>query len=634
MDEQITIAAENEQQLKNEMLFTLSQRVSGTLTTIVTGNEKQQKELQSFLKEHLKEYQFYNLDLTPHSYTSLHKALTELLPAHIQKAGPAEWLINITGLENNVYKSENGKIEFSSLLPQLNFERELLFNQPHILALWISKSFDNELRKKAPDLMHWLSKRFVFAGENMSLAMAEEVLDKGLVNQQGRIPKRTERIIELEAAWERLCMDDADKERLIKDKINILILLGKEYREAFDFIESVDALKKALSLSEKIELKNSGEIAYNLGKTYLQFNKFNEALLYFQQSLKLEQERRYENSFGAIYHVIGMVYEEQRKWPEALDNYQKAIDWYTKTGNEFTLGSTYHHIGRVHEKQRKWPEALDNYKKAIDWNTKTGNEFELGGTYHQIGMVHEEQWKWHEALDNYQKAIDWKTKTENEFALGGTYHQIGMVYEEQRKWPEALDNYKKAIDWNTKTGNEFGLGNTYHNKGMVYEKQRKWPEALDNYQKAIDWDTITGNEFGLGGTYLQLGRVYEEQRKWPEALDNYQKAIDLNTKTENEFELGVTYHQIGSFYAGQSKWIEALENYQKAIDWDIKTGNEFELGGTYHLIGRVYEEQGEFEKAKEFYLLAKANQEKFDLPYFETINESIKRIDQKINSAN
>ncbi len=509
-----------EQQLRNEMLFTLSDRDTGTVALVVTGNERQRKELIFFLKEHLSEYKFFDVDLTPHNYTSLHRALTELLPQEIQAATATEWLINITGLENALYRTPDGNIEFS-IVDQLNFERELLFKQPQILMLWISKSFYVTLRKNAPDLMHWLSKRFIFNVETMSPEIAEEAFEKGAIKQQGNITKRTDRISELNSIFERLCLDHDDKLRLIKDKINILLLLGKEYREAFDFEHSEEALLKALSLNNKLNWNEKGDIAFELGNTYLQFNKLDKALIFYNLSLTENLSQKKENNVGTNYHKLGIVYAEKRNWALALENYQKAIEWKTKTGNDFELGDTYHQVGMVFEEQRNWPLALENYQKAIKWKTKTGDDLELGGTYHQVGMVYAEQRNWPLALQHYQKAIEWSTKTGNEFELGGTYHQVGMVYEEQRNWPLALQHYQKAIDWNTKTGNEFQLGGTCHHVGIVYAEQRNWPLALKHYQKAIEWNTKTGNVFQLGRTYHQIGRVYEEQSAFKQAKEYY-----------------------------------------------------------------------------------------------------------------
>lgn len=376
--------------MRNELLFTLSERTTGTVALIITGNEGQKTGLYRFLKEHLSEYGFYDLDLTAVHYTSLYKALEEQLPTEIKTAKPVGWLVNVRGLENSLYKSEDGRIEYSSLVAQLNFERELLFRQPYILVLWISKSFYAELRKKAPDLMHWISKRFVFDSEVLGPEAAEEIIKKGEVRLRGKTPQRSGRISELEQTWEKLCLDHTDKERLVKDKINLLLVLGKEYRKAFDFEKSEEALQKAMALSKRIHSGEEGNIAFELGNLYLSVYRLDKALAAYLDSLHWDAERENLSFLSANYHQIGRVYEERREWKAALENYQKAIEWKERSGNEFEIGGSYHQIGMVYAGQREWKTALKNYQKAIEWNERSGNEVAIGSSYHQIGRVYEE----------------------------------------------------------------------------------------------------------------------------------------------------------------------------------------------------------------------------------------------------
>lgn len=522
-----TINSDKDKQLRNEMLFTLSERDSGTLATIVTENKKQQKELYQFLKDHLNEYKFYDLDLTSHHYTSLYKALQELLPVHVLHSSPVEYFVNVTGLENSVYKTKDGRIEYSDLIAQLNFERELLFGQPYIIVLWISTGFDKELQKKAPDLMHWLSKRFVFEAEPERLEVAEEAIRYGTIKKQGKIQERIERISHLQETWEKLSLHHEDQERIIKDKIQLLLLLGKEYRASFDFIAAEDALKRALVLNDRIEAGSEAELFFELATLYLEFSRFKPAQEY----------------------------------------YKKALEYYERTGNEYAFGNTYHQLGRAYQAQRQWKESLENYRKALECYEKTGNEYELGGTYHQLGMIYEDQHQWKESLENYSKALECKERTGNEYALGSTYHQLGMVYQLQRQWKESLENYNKALEWKKKTGNEYALGSTYHQLGMVYEEQREWKKSLENYRKALEWKERTGNEYTMGNTYHQLGKIHQEQREWKESLENYNKALECDERTGNEYAVGNTYHQLGRMYEEQEDFINAKVNFETAIKY-------------------------------------------------------------------
>jgi tetratricopeptide (TPR) repeat protein len=501
--------SEQEKQTRNEMLFTRSDRDRGTLAMAITPNAWKRKEIYRFLKEHLDEYSFFDLDLTSHTYTSLNRALQELLPKSILESEPVQYLVNITGLESSLYKTEDGKIEFSSLVAQLNFERELIFNQPYIILLWISEGFDKELQKKAPDLMHWMSKRFVFEENGPDgMEVAEAAIEYGTVRKKGKIPERLDRIRQLEETWEKLCLHNVDKARLIKDKINLLRLLGKEYAAAFEFQKAEEAFQKALALNAKIKADLDGELLFEIGDFYYDFNRFELALKYFQKSL--EWAKKYGRpDIGNVYHMIGMVYQHQRQMKKALQSYRQALEWSEKENSGYYFGSTYHQIGMVYEKQRKWEDSLRYFRLALDWKEKTGNDYELGSTYHQIGRVYEEQRKWDEALRYYQLALDSNKKVGNEYALGGAYHQMGMVYEEQQMWEESLKYYQLALETYKEAGNEYGLGGTYQQVGRVEEKLGEYGSALAYFEKAVE-NALQYNHPELALAQRSLDRIRQK----------------------------------------------------------------------------------------------------------------------------
>jgi tetratricopeptide (TPR) repeat protein len=535
MAEQADEISEQEKQTRNEMLFTLSERDRGTLAMAITPNEWKRKEVYHFLKEHLKEYSFVDLDLTSHTYTSLYRALQELLPQLVLQSQPVQYVVSVIGLESSLYKTDDGRIEFSSLVAQLNFERELIFNQPYIILLWISEGFDKELQKKAPDLMHWMSKRFVFEETGSDgMEVAEAAIEYGAVRKKGKIPERLERIRQLEETWENLCLYNEDRERLIRDKINLLRLLGKEYAAAFDLSKAEEAFRKAIMLNKKTSVGSDGFLLYELGNIYAQFNRYDLALEYFLPALEYAEKYRVPDPAN-VYHMLGVVYDGLRNWKEALKSYQKSLDAYKKNDNADNIGQLYHQIGYTYQQQKNWVESLKNYRQSLEWKIKTGNEQAIGSTYHQLGRVYEEQGKWEEALANYQRALEWNRKTGNEYELGGNYHGIGMVYEKQGKWDDALKNYQEALEWRIKTGNEYEVGSGYHQIGQVYGQQGKWDESLKNYCLALEWKLKTGNEYKAGITYLGIGHVEEVKGDLLTASEFYQKAVDNQRQYDKSY---------------------------------------------------------------------------------------------------
>ncbi len=302
-----------------------------------------------------------------------------------------------------------------------------------------------------------------------------------------KLPIREEYIKSLKDKLEHLPLNDTDKGRAMRERLNLYSLLADEYAKYFDFENAKKYYENAIGISEKLKVTGYqfNKLLFDYATLNLDYRKLDKALeLYNQVFAKFFLENDWGH-LGNTYHQIGRVYGEQSDWEKALENYQKAIEWNEKTGQEHHLGNTYHQIGSVYEEQRNWKKALANYQKAIELNENARQEHELGATYHHIGMVYEQQRNWEKALENCQKSIQWNEKTGQEHKLGGTYHQIGRVYQEQKKWDKALENYQNAIEWMRKTGQNHQLLRPFHQLGVVYVKQENYRLALENFEKAL-----------------------------------------------------------------------------------------------------------------------------------------------------
>ncbi|MBT9544766.1 MAG: tetratricopeptide repeat protein [Candidatus Sericytochromatia bacterium] len=521
-----------------QLCFALEGRTEGTLVLIACDSQTTRSRIFQYLQDQFPSQPVYELDLSGEQVESLNRSLRQNLPEQVLSATDPPYLVHVSGLEDSLFISEGGKIQVSTLVAQLNFERETLFRDfPFTTIIWTDPHFLDVLKRQAPDLWSWLV--YVYEFESETPAVSESVQPQAYPELvPGLTPERQARIANLESKYAQLNLKEA-KERVLREKLNLQKLLGREYAEVHDYEKSIKAYRIAQSLLE--QLKDDGsellEVFFNLGTSHLQSRNYEEALEAYQASLN--QQKKLNNSFnyGATYHQLGWVYEGQYKWDDAIHHYQLAIEWMKKTNNESKIGSSYHQIGIVYQLQGKWNQAVQHYLLAIEWMKKTNTEIQIGGTYHQIGMVYEEQDKWDDAIQFYETALKWKIQARDEYRMGDSYHQLGNVFLKQNKYPEAIQHYELAINWYHKTFNQFQLGGTYHQLGLAYQKEHNWDKAIQNYQFALTWYQTVHHEFDLYKSYWSLAEIYLTKAQLEQAhqycllaLANIQKWPPPNAK--------------------------------------------------------------------------------------------------------
>lgn len=471
--------------LLNEIQFTLQDRKEPTIVMMSVEDYDLQKRLLEKLKEKLPKYQFYDIDLTPFQVESLQQTLQKELPPYIVDSERITYCVNVFGLENSRLTSENGQIIDSGLIAQLNFEREVIFRKPnYITILWGDHDFFLQIQRQAPDLWSWVTNFFVFKQD-------EEYHEKALSPEPSptpaKLPIREEYIQSLTNKLDHLSVNDPDKGRVMRERLNLYSLLADEYAKYFDYNNAKRYYDNAIGLSEKLNIKDwsLNKLFFDYGTLHFNFRKYELSLMMYEKALKKMIDQDEAINIGATYHQIGTVFSEINNFPLALLNYDEAIKWKTRNKQFDLLGNTYHQIGTILEKSGNWIKALENYQKALEWKLKSKRNDLLGATYQHIGRVYQAQGKYVEALVNYQISIEMKKQTGMFHELGFTYFQIGSLHIQQSNWIKALENYKNAIYWDEKTGQNQGIWSVYNKIGLVYEKQKKWKEALENYGNAL-----------------------------------------------------------------------------------------------------------------------------------------------------
>ncbi|MDZ7898756.1 MAG: tetratricopeptide repeat protein [Arcicella sp.] len=471
--------------LLDEIQFTLQDRKEPTIVMMSVEDYDLQKRLLERLKEKLPKYQFYDIDLTPFQVESLQQTLQKKTPQHILNSERITYCVNVFGLENSRLTSENGQIIDSGLIAQLNFEREVIFRKPnYITILWGDHDFFLQIQRQAPDLWSWITNFFVFKQDEK---YQEKALSLEPEPIPAKLPIREEYINGLLNKLDHLPLNDPDKGRAMRERLNLYSLLADEYAKYFDYENAKKYYENAIGLSEKLNIRgyDLNKLIFDYGSLHLNFRRYDLSLMMYEKALKKMIEQNEAVNIGATYHQIGTVYSEINNFPLALLNYDEAIEWKTRNKQFERLGNTYHQIGTILERFGDWTKALENYQKALEWKLKSKRNDLLGATYQHIGRVYQAQGKYVEALVNYQVSIEMKKQTGMFHELGFTYFQIGSLYTEQSNWIKALENYENVIYWNEKTGQNQGTWSAYDKVGLVYEIQKKWSQALDNYQKAL-----------------------------------------------------------------------------------------------------------------------------------------------------
>ncbi|MEW5843527.1 MAG: tetratricopeptide repeat protein [Bacteroidota bacterium] len=210
------------------------------------------------------------------------------------------------------------------------------------------------------------------------------------------------------------------------------------------FVKGFDYLYKGLKAAEMSgNKKRIAVLSGNLGNAYSSIGRYDDALNFYQTSLKLCNEINDKPNIAIWYDNIGLVYTAKKQYKEALSYYWKANKLYREVNNTINyywnfayLGDTYLNLGNYSEAEKYLNFGLEGSKKYNHLLGIVENSVNLGKLYYA-------QKKYDEALKILKEIGPKVIKINNLTFLTSIYQILSEIY-------SVKGNYKYAYNYSLK----------------------------------------------------------------------------------------------------------------------------------------------------------------------------------------
>ena len=349
--------------------------------------------------------------------------------------------------------------------------------------------------------------------------------------------------LQFQSVYEHLIKKISNNDTDIQLKLEFI---EKIATHSWKYLNQASTAKKFLSsefmkqLLVSVETQTNASIATslnNIGLVYKNKGEFDEALMYYQKSLKIRccvfnvDESKVETQGNAdiaqSLNNIGVVYYNKGEFDEALVYYQKAL------------------------KIRCRVFSVDESQIEIQANAS------IAQSLNNIGSVYYYKGNYDEALVYYYKSFkircrvfdvdETKVETQGNAAIATSLNNIGNVYDSKGEFDKVLVYYHKALkircrvfgvdESHLETQGNADIAQSLNNIGLVYNSKGDYDKALMYYYKSLkilfrvfDIDEskidIQGN-VDIAESLYNIANVYYNKSKLDEALVYYHKTLKI-----------------------------------------------------------------------------------------------------------
>lgn len=354
--------------------------------------------------------------------------------------------------------------------------------------------------------------------------------------------------------------------------------LGKGYLQAERYEEAIAASRRGLELDADIALAH-----YNIGTSYMSLKRYEEAVASFQAALELQP------GMMEALNNLANVYQHQGRYEAAIEMFREALlqsDWsqlHHNLGVVFLSAelpdSSVAHFQKAYDADRSDRETMVGLVRAMikaerlqsaqrllnrELHKTPGNEelLRLLGSA-QMGLGHDR-----EAL---------KTFLRGGMSVADAHLRIGSTARERHDWRRAREQYAAGLQQAPEDARLLdGLG-------TVSVAENDWQSALELFRQAAQKDPA------LASSFRNIGLVNLHHGRLTEARAALERARDLDDSD------GKTWELLARAYAQQGLLKKATAGYRRAIEIAPARAD------LYHNLAMVHQSEGQLREAERLY---------------------------------
>lgn len=164
----------------------------------------------------------------------------------------------------------------------------------------------------------------------------------------------------------------------------------------------IDSLRT--ELQQVKEDTNKVKILTILSSQYWRLPKYDTALFYAYESLRLAQKLNFKEGIAGVYYNIGDIYHHTPDYPKSLKYYKLALKINEEIGDREIRADILGQTGFIYSRLSDYSNSLNCYLQALKINEQTGNKRNEASNLRNIAGIYSN-------LSNYSKALECNKKS-------------------------------------------------------------------------------------------------------------------------------------------------------------------------------------------------------------------------------
>jgi tetratricopeptide (TPR) repeat protein len=337
-----------------------------------------------------------------------------------------------------------------AILENANAQRDAFARDCAVpVALWLNPTATSVLATRAPDLWHWRSGTFHFAGPRVARQEMETRLFGIPLVESSSLPKRQklERVASLrDLLAEVSATPQADTLRGRQRRMALLHELGLALADLSDWHHAVRVFDEVLQIATAIGDRQAEASALgNLGVAYADLGEFQEAIGHQQRALTISREIRSREGEADALGNLGIAYDNLGQVEKAIGHYEECLAIYREIGDRRGEGKALGHLGEAYADMGQMEKALEYHEEALVICREIGDRRNESNALGSLGTAYRNSGRLETAIGYDERALVISREIGNRRGEGRILGNLSIVYAELGQVDKAVAVLEQAL---------------------------------------------------------------------------------------------------------------------------------------------------------------------------------------------
>ena len=248
----------------------------------------------------------------------------------------------------------------------------------------------------------------------------------------------------------------------------------------------------------------------------------------------LANKTKYDNGIATSSWIYGIYYVDHGRYDTALSYYLQSLKLYEKIGAKSGIARVYNLLGLLSMRFKDTKKALDYFNNSLQMYQAMQNQERIATCLNNIGLANSEVGKYEEAIANFSLSMKINQKLKMPHKVAVNYNDAGQTYKKQGNYDKALQFFLRALHINDSLRRTAKLPQNYINVAATFHQKKDYAQALQYYLAGIEKAIAIDEKEQIEKAYKGIAFTYSAQGDNKKAFEFYQLFHQLNDSMFNE----------------------------------------------------------------------------------------------------